>query len=152
EPIWLRGSNNSSAEICACQGAEGVGILFPALCAVSSVVEHYLDTVGVRGSNPLSRTISFNMLRRFTRKDLVIYGPRPQYPYEARVKRPTGHGIVWLYVDPGTGYVTSARMLPSTGHKILDDAALDAFRQSRFKPNAVVKVRMPITFTLGRVR
>src|SRR6266496_2697201 len=125
---------------------------FDSKCAVSSVVEHYLDTVGVRGSNPLSRTISFNMLRRFTRKDLVIYGPRPQYPYEARVKRPTGHGIVWLYVDPGTGYVTSARMLPSTGHKILDDAALDAFRQSRFKPNAVAKVRMPITFTLGRVR
>src|SRR5437868_12766362 len=28
-------------------------------CAVSSVVEHYLDTVGVRGSNPLPRTIFF---------------------------------------------------------------------------------------------
>ena len=27
-------------------------------CAVSSVVEHYLDTVGVTGSNPVSRTIS----------------------------------------------------------------------------------------------
>ena len=27
-------------------------------CAVSSVVEHFLDTEGVRGSNPLSRTIS----------------------------------------------------------------------------------------------
>ena len=27
------------------------------LCAVSSVVEHYLDTVGVTGSNPVSRTI-----------------------------------------------------------------------------------------------
>jgi hypothetical protein len=26
-------------------------------CAVSSVVEHYLDTVGVGGSNPPSRTI-----------------------------------------------------------------------------------------------
>src|SRR5438045_1258027 len=26
-------------------------------CAVSSVVEHYLDTVGVRGSKPLPRTI-----------------------------------------------------------------------------------------------
>jgi hypothetical protein len=25
--------------------------------AVSSVVEHYLDTVGVTGSNPVSRTI-----------------------------------------------------------------------------------------------
>ena len=31
--------------------------------AVSSVVEHYLDTVGVTGSNPVSRTIFF------TRKD-----------------------------------------------------------------------------------
>src|SRR6266496_5904926 len=30
---------------------------FDSKCAVSSVVEHYLDTVGVRGSNPLSRTI-----------------------------------------------------------------------------------------------
>jgi hypothetical protein len=28
-------------------------------CAVSSVVEHYLDTVGVRGSKPLPRTILF---------------------------------------------------------------------------------------------
>ena len=26
--------------------------------AVSSVVEHYLDTVGVTGSNPVSRTIA----------------------------------------------------------------------------------------------
>jgi hypothetical protein len=30
---------------------------FCLLCAVSSVVEHYLDTVGVRGSKPLPRTI-----------------------------------------------------------------------------------------------
>ena len=29
----------------------------PSFCAVSSVVEHYLDTVGVTGSNPVSRTI-----------------------------------------------------------------------------------------------
>jgi hypothetical protein len=27
------------------------------LCAVSSVVEHHIDTVGVTGSNPVSRTI-----------------------------------------------------------------------------------------------
>jgi hypothetical protein len=30
---------------------------FRLLRAVSSVVEHYLDTVGVTGSNPVSRTI-----------------------------------------------------------------------------------------------
>src|SRR6266508_4565921 len=34
-------------------------------CAVSSVVEHYLDTVGVRGSKPLPRTrVSFSMHHR----------------------------------------------------------------------------------------
>ena len=31
-------------------------------CAVSSVVEHYLDTVGVTGSNPVSRTIFFPLI------------------------------------------------------------------------------------------
>ena len=34
------------------------GFTFPG-SAVSSVVEHYLDTVGVAGSNPASRTIFF---------------------------------------------------------------------------------------------
>ena len=33
--------------------------------AVSSVVEHYLDTVGVTGSNPVSRTI-FQFVWRFS--------------------------------------------------------------------------------------
>lgn len=32
------------------------GISFTGHCAVSSVVEHHLDTVGVTGSNPVSRT------------------------------------------------------------------------------------------------
>ena len=36
------------------------------LGAVSSVVEHYLDTVGVTGSNPVSRTISSSALQRLT--------------------------------------------------------------------------------------
>ena len=30
---------------------------YPPDCAVSSVVEHYLDTVGVTGSNPVSRIV-----------------------------------------------------------------------------------------------
>jgi hypothetical protein len=33
-------------------------------CAVSSVVEHYLDTVGVAGSNPASRTILFTAAKQ----------------------------------------------------------------------------------------
>ena len=34
------------------------------LGAVSSVVEHYLDTVGVTGSNPVSRTILSSAVQR----------------------------------------------------------------------------------------
>jgi hypothetical protein len=37
--------------------AMGCVSVFVRKCAVSSVVEHYLDTVGVTGSNPVSRTI-----------------------------------------------------------------------------------------------
>ena len=32
-------------------------------CAVSSVVEHHLDTVGVRGSKPLPRTTEVDVLK-----------------------------------------------------------------------------------------
>src|ERR1700752_5217893 len=37
--------------------SKGLAESFGIDCAVSSVVEHYLDTVGVTGSNPVSRTI-----------------------------------------------------------------------------------------------
>jgi TonB family C-terminal domain len=79
---------------------------------------------------------------------LAIYAARPQYPYEARARGLTGRGLVLLDVNPQTGYVTSARMLQITGHKILDDAAVEAFRQWRFKSGTVTKVKIPITFTM----
>jgi hypothetical protein len=40
---------------CGCEGLI-VGLASSLPSAVSSVVEHYLDTVGVTGSNPVSRT------------------------------------------------------------------------------------------------
>ena len=76
----------------------------------------------------------------------------PPYPYEARSNGLTGSGVVSLKVGPRTGYVTSARMLKSTGHQILDEAALEAHRQWRFKPGTVSYIRIPITFTMRGVR
>src|SRR5207237_1977682 len=47
----IRDSSVTGVQTCALP-------IFPwKICAVSSVVEHYLDTVGVTGSNPVSRTI-----------------------------------------------------------------------------------------------
>jgi protein TonB len=83
-----------------------------------------------------------------TAKALATYAPRPQYPYEARSRHITGSGVCVVSVDPGSGSVTSASMAQSIGNSILDNAATSAFRQWRFKPGTVSKVRIPITFTM----
>jgi tetratricopeptide (TPR) repeat protein len=51
-------------------------------------------------------------------------------------------------VDPRSGQVTSARILDSTGHKILDDAALKAFRQWRFNPGAASEIHIRILYVI----
>jgi TonB family protein len=81
-------------------------------------------------------------------KALAINSPRPQYPYEARSRRITGSGVCVVTVDPGSGSVTGASMTQSIGNPILDNAALSAFREWRFRPGTVSSVRIPITFTM----
>jgi len=80
-------------------------------------------------------------------KALATYAPRPQYPYEARSRHITGSGVCVVDVGP-SGSVTSASMAQSIGNPILDNAATSAFRQWRFKPGSVSKVKIPITFTM----
>src|SRR2546429_8661382 len=82
-----------------------------------------------------------------TAKALATYAPRPQYPYEARSRQITGRGVCVVEVGP-SGSVTSASMAQSIGNPILDNAATSAFRQWRFKPGSVSKVKIPITFTM----
>ncbi|MGH8100435.1 MAG: energy transducer TonB [Chthoniobacterales bacterium] len=81
-------------------------------------------------------------------KALATYAPRPAYPYEARSRRVTGSGVCVVTVDTGSGSVTDATMAQSIGSSILDNAAVSAFKNWRFKPGTVSKVRIPITFTL----
>jgi TonB family protein len=68
----------------------------------------------------------------------------PKYPREAGDKGVTGRGVAEIKVDARTGYVTSAWMLKSTGHQILDNAAVEAFRQWRFRPRTVTTVEIPV--------
>ena len=82
-------------------------------------------------------------------KSVAVFAPRPDYPYEARRQGMVGRGVVILEVDVGTGKVTHAYMAESTGHALLDGSALNAFRQWRFKPGTVSKVRTPINYTMS---
>lgn len=74
----------------------------------------------------------------------AVYAPRPKYLRES-----AGKGILELTVDPKTGKVTSAHMLKSTGYRVLDDSAIEAFSRWHFKPGLVTvpHVRVPIEFT-----
>jgi TonB family protein len=59
----------------------------------------------------------------------------------------TGKGVVLVTIDE-TGKVTGARMLTSTGNKLLDGSALEAYSRWRFDPRtvAVSQLKMPIEF------
>src|ERR1041385_3263374 len=79
---------------------------------------------------------------------IIVYAVQPEYPREARLHHITGSGVVIMWVDRATGSVYSCKMLQSTGSDILDQAALRAFRQWRFKPGTAEGVRVPVTFTM----
>jgi TonB family protein len=79
---------------------------------------------------------------------ILVSAVRPEYPYEARIRGITGRGVAVLKIDRATGGVVSCEMVPSTGSEILDDAAVAAFREWRFKPGTIAGVRIPITFIL----
>jgi TonB family protein len=91
------------------------------------------------GSTPVKDGISMK---------LVVHQVPPEYPFEARRSHITGHGILFGEIDYKTGNVTSVRMEKSTGSRILDQAALNAFRQWRFKPGTTRQFRTPINYEM----
>ena len=78
---------------------------------------------------------------------IVVFEPKPEYPQYARDHQWTGVGWFVMHIDTNTGAVTSVEITQSTGHKILDDACLNALKQWRFKPGVVPpKLKTAITF------
>jgi len=100
-----------------------------------------------RKAHPASRVRGTTASLRSV-KAMMVYAPRPVYPYEARRQRITGSGVALLMVDPTSGNVTDVVMAQGCGNAILDNATLDALRRWRFKPGCAVRVRVPLTYTL----
>jgi len=75
-----------------------------------------------------------------------VHSPAPVYRPEWAKQGLTGKGVVLVTIDTTTGKVSGVKMLQSTGNKLLDGAALEAYSQWRFKPGSVPQVKMPIEF------
>ena len=85
------------------------------------------------------------------RHALAVYTVKPEYSFAARSHWLEGRGVFLLTVRPD-GSVQSVDVLKTTGHSELDEAAVAAFRQWRFKPGAVTKVKIPMDFTMAGLR
>ena len=72
----------------------------------------------------------------------------PKPPYLARLHGLDGYGVFRMNIDRATGNVSSVTVVKTTTHKILDEAAVNAFRKWRFRPNTVSQVTMPGTFSI----
>jgi TonB family protein len=103
-------------------------------------VERTLPQIPVENDSVISISVA---------KDLAAYAPRPEYPRAARSHSVTGNGICVVTVDPGSGNVTEASMVQSTGSQLLDNAALRTFRKWRFKPRTVSKVKIRVDFNMA---
>jgi TonB family protein len=77
--------------------------------------------------------------------EFALYAARPDYPIEARRRHLEGGGLFAIQIRPA-GAVEKVKIVKSTGHGLLDQAAIAAFRQWRFRPNSLRTVKVPIRF------
>ena len=74
-------------------------------------------------------------------REWTIFAPQPAYPETARARGIQGSGYFKLIVRVKTGRIQRIEVFRSTGSSILDDAAIHAFRQWRFKPDVLPSIR-----------
>src|SRR5262245_51122773 len=81
-------------------------------------------------------------------KRRVLYAPRPEYPLAARKRHWTGAGVFACNIR-SDGTVAAADVLRSTGHQMLDQAAITALRQWRLQSKDMKLVKVPINFWMN---
>jgi periplasmic protein TonB len=78
----------------------------------------------------------------------TISTPKPDYPIVARQRHLTGKGVYQLTISEYTGEVLSVDVLSSAGYPILDRAAVKTLKLWKFRPHAVTRAKVPITFSM----
>jgi TonB family protein len=86
--------------------------------------------------------------------ELVRYAtasPSAGYPEEARKKKLSGSGLYELQINKG-GTTTAVAIVKSSGSAVLDQAARSAFLKWRFTPGVFRTVRVPVNWSVNRLR
>lgn len=74
----------------------------------------------------------------------------PSYPYDERIQRHTGNGYFRVILDLKSGTVKMITVAKSTGYPALDNAAIVALRDWRWKPNRWKELEIPVFFRLDK--
>jgi TonB family protein len=85
-------------------------------------------------------------------KAATISKPQPVYPLAARKQHWTGAGTFVCHIRPD-GAVASVDVRRSTGHQVLDQAAITALQRWRFQPGKVEgPINIPVVFGMNGTR
>ena len=104
----------------------------------------------------LSQTAAQQRATRADGAKCVAYAPKPYYTPFWTAHHFSGSGVFSMRINIKTGRVIEVRVTRSTGHTMLDKAAVGTLTDWRFKPGCLnptlgqeeALVRIPVTFAL----
>ena len=74
----------------------------------------------------------------------------PVYSHDDRAAWRQGDGLFHVVIDWNTGAVVVVNVKKSTGYQSLDNAAVHALKQWRFRPGSWKTLDIPVDFKMGR--
>lgn len=81
----------------------------------------------------------------------AVASPSAGYPEAAQKAGMTGSGLYELQINKA-GTTTGVAVVKSSGSAVLDQAARSAFLKWRFKPGVFSRVRVPVSWSVNRLR
>ena len=81
----------------------------------------------------------------------AVASPSAGYPEAAQRTNASGSGLYELRINKA-GATTAVTIVKSSGNAALDKAATDSFKKWRFKPGIFQSVRIPVSWSVNRVR
>jgi TonB family protein len=109
------------------------------------------DGIGVElRRTPIPSQLPPLLARGALARAVTLLAPKPEYPEEARHEHLQGAGLFRLIIDEKSGTVSSVHVKQSTGHRILDEAAIRTLKDWRVRPRTVEYLVVPVNFKLTK--